>query len=170
MADRKRTYENGSAAYDLYNNAAGSLRLPQELPEERKEPVRRQKVKAKTAVAPFALVGVTVVVCLLMMVVYGFVQLYEATSEVGELNDRLTELQIENGKLRSGYESAIDLTLIELQAKQLGMKMPSPNQEVYVNISNTDRGEVIAADRPNVFRQTWEAVRESFTGILEYFS
>lgn len=172
MANKRRYYENGSAAYDMYSNAVSPLHLPQELPEERAVPARKQKVKvkAKAAIAPFALVGVVVALCLLTMVVYGFVQLYEASSEVGELNGRLTELQIENGKLRSGYESAIDLTLIELQAKQLGMKMPSPNQEVYLNISNTDRGEVIAAEKPNVFRQTWEAVRESFTGILEYFS
>lgn len=167
MADKKRYYENGSAAYDIYSGAV----RPLELPEERVEPARKRKVKvkAKTAIAPFALVGVIVAVCLLTMVVYGYVQLYEASSQVGELSDQLTELQIENGKLRSNYESAIDLTLIELQAKQLGMKMPSSNQEVYLNISSSDRGEVIAVEKPNVIVQTWEAISESFTGILEYF-
>ena len=171
MADRKRYYENGSAAYDLYSSAVRPLSLPQELPEERVEPARKKKVKvkAKAAVAPFALVGAIVALSLLVMMVFGYVQLYEAAGRVGELNDQLTVLQVENSKLRSGYESGIDLTLIELQAKQLGMKMPSSNQEVYLNISNTDRGEVIAVQDMNVLEQTWTAVKSSFTGLLEYF-
>lgn len=167
MAERKRYYENGSAAYDIFSAAA----KPLELPEERKEPSHKQKtkVKAKLAIAPFALVGVLVAVVLLTMVIYSYVQLYEASSRVGELTEELTAIQVENGKLRSSYESGIDLTLIELEAKQLGMKMPSSNQEVYLNISNTDRGEVIAVENENVFARAWEAVTESFTGILEYF-
>lgn len=169
MADNRRHYENGAAAYNLYSSAARPLQLPRELPEERVERVRKQRVKAKRAIAPFAVIGVLVAICLLTMVIYGYVQLYEASSQVGELNDQLTELRIENGKLRSNYESAIDLTLIELQAKQLGMKMPSSNQEVYLNISNTDRGEVIVVEEQNIFAQTWEAITQSFTGILEYF-
>lgn len=167
----KRYYENGSAAYDIYSSAVKPLSLPQELPEERVEPARKRKVKvkAKVAVAPFALVGAIVALSLLVMVVFGYVQLYEAAGRVGELNDELTALQVENGKLRSGYESGIDLMLIELEAKQLGMKMPSSNQEIYLNISNTDRGEVIAVEDPNVLEQTWNAVKNSFTGIMEYF-
>lgn len=167
MAERKRYYENGSAAYDFFSTAA----QPLELPEERKEPARKQKtkVKAKLAIAPFTLVGVLVAVILLTMVLYSYVQLYEASSRVGELTDELTAVEIENGKLRSAYESGIDLTTIELEAKQLGMKMPSSNQEVYLNISNTDRGEVIAVKHENVFVRTWEAVTDSFRGILEYF-
>lgn len=171
MADKKRYYDNGATVYDYYSSAARSLTLPQELPEEHVEPARKKKVKvkAKTVVAPFALVGAIVALSLLVMMVFGYVQLYEARVRVGELNDQLTELQVENGKLRSGYESGIDLTLIELQAKQLGMKMPSSDQEVYLNISNTDCGEVIAVQNPNIFRQTWNAIESSFTGILEYF-
>lgn len=167
MAERKRYFENGSAAYDIFSTAA----QPLELPEEKKEPSRKQKtkVKAKLAIAPFTLVGVLVAVVLLTMVIYSYVQLYEASSRVGELTEELTAIQTENGKLRSGYESGIDLTTIELEAKQLGMKMPSSNQEVYLNISNTDRGEVIAVENENIFARTWEAVTESFTGILEYF-
>ncbi len=167
MADRKRYYENGSAAYDIFSTAA----QPLELPEERKEPAHKQKtkVRAKLAIAPFTLVGVLVVVALLTMVIYSYVQLYEASSRVGELTDEVTAIRIENEKLRSAYESGIDLTTIELQAKQLGMRMPSSNQEVYLNISNTDRGEVIAVENENIFARAWEAVTESFTGILEYF-
>lgn len=171
MAETKRYYENGSAAYDTYYNAAIPLQRPHELPEERpaRAPHKKAKTKAKAGIAPFALVGIIIAVFLLSMVIYSYVQLYEASSRVGELNEQLSELQTENGKLRSGYESGIDLTLIELQAKQLGMKMPSSNQEVYLNISNTDRGEVISVDNENVFERTWEAVSESFTGLLEYF-
>lgn len=172
MADKKHYYANGSAAYDLYSNTARPLEQPRELPEEREERASRKKVKVKgkTAIAPFAVIGAAISLVLLVMVLYSYVQLYEASSRVGELNDQLTELRVENGKISSNYESAIDLTMIEHEAKELGMKMPSSNQEVYLNISNTDRGEVIAVESSNIFTQTWGAIKDSFTGIVEYFT
>lgn len=169
MADKKRYNGMNTTSYDYYSSAARKLDLPQELPEERVRHSKQPKQKAKLEVAPFTVVGVLVAVFLMAMVIYGYVQLYEATSRVGELNDQVTALQIENGKLRSNYESSIDLNLIELQAKQLGMKMPASNQQVYLNISNTDCGEVIAVDESNILEQTWEAVSQSFKGLWEYF-
>ena len=122
MARSNNVYQiyNGSAAYDLYQketydfygNAAPEIQR-QGLPEERILPEKRQRVKVKAAVAPFALVGLMVVACMLILVVFGYVQLYEATERVSNLKSELNTLQQEQVILESLYESGIDLDYIE---------------------------------------------------------
>ena len=109
------------------------------------------------------------VVALLAMVVYGYVQYYEASSRVGELNSQLTHELQENTKLRSSYESKIDLKQIEVQARELGMRQPTARQTVYLNIPGADHTEVLEVDNRSFLQKTWDAIRDSFTGIVEYF-
>ena len=61
----------------------------QQLPEEqvREQPYRR--VKSRTAIAPFTLVGMLTVACLMILVIFGYVQLFEASSSVSKLENQL---------------------------------------------------------------------------------
>ena len=88
MADRRAQYHtNGAAAYDVYawNQSTAPQRRPepQHLPEERPVPRKQQRVKARTALAPFTLVGMLAVACMLVLVVFGYVQLFEAMTGIG---------------------------------------------------------------------------------------
>ena len=113
---------NGSAAYDLYhlNNgsavrvrdygtAAPEIQRPAGLPEEKTLPQKKRRVKVKAAVAPFGVVGLGVVVCLMVLVVFGYVQMYEATERVSSMESRIASLEEEQRILTSLYEGAIDL-------------------------------------------------------------
>ena len=106
-------FYNGSAAYDLYaadlyqSNAAPQIQSPG-LPEEKRLPQHHKRVKAKAAVAPFAILGLMVVACMLILVVFGYVQLYEATERVSSLKSELSSLQQEQVILESLYESSIE--------------------------------------------------------------
>ncbi len=178
-AKARRNYPvSGTTAYDIYSpQYSGNIAQP--LPEEpapkpkaKSSSKKRKKAKAraKTAVAPFGVVGTAVVAILLFMVVYGYVQLYEATSRVGELNDQLAELQEENADLQSTYENGIDLSKIESQAKGLGMRQPTASQKVYLNIPVEDKAEVIVSEEHSLPGTVWAAIRDSFKGLIEYFS
>ena len=117
MADRRAQYHtNGAAAYDVYawNQSTAPQRRPepQHLPEERPLPQKRQRAKARTALAPFTVVGMLAVACLLVLVVFGYVQLFEATSEVSKLENQLSALQSQQTQLQSRYEARIDLDAI----------------------------------------------------------
>ena len=112
MADRRAQYHtNGAAAYDVYawNQSTAPQRRPepQHLPEERPLPQKRQRAKARTALAPFTVVGMLAVACLLVLVVFGYVQLFEATSEVSKLENQLSALQSQQTQLQSRYEAQI---------------------------------------------------------------
>ena len=177
MPKQELPITDGSFAYninlfELPNESAAvqqQPQLPPELPEEKPEPRKKKVVKAKLEVSPLALIGLLVVTALLAMVVYGYVQLYEATNRAGELQQELDAVKDETGKLRSAYESRINLAQIEQRAKELGMNQPSIKQTVYLNIAGTDHTEVFEVDHRNFAEKAIDAVSSSFEGILEYF-
>ena len=166
-----------SAAYDLYRyheydyngSAAPEIQHPG-LPDERSVPQRTRRVKAKTAIAPFAVVGLMVAACMLILVVFGYVQLYEATEKVSQLKWELSELHEEQAVLESLYEGSIDLTEIEARAAELGLTTPTREQTVYVNLSGTDRAEIYAEEHLNLFQRIIQAIESSATGLVEYLS
>lgn len=179
MADRNNVTQlfNGSAAYDLntyssdrfYQTAAPEIQSPG-LPEERLQPQRVRRVKAKAAVAPVAVVGMMVVACMLILVVFGYVQLYEATTRVSQLKSELSALQQEQVILESLYESSIDLDYIEMRAAELGMGVPNREQTVYLNLSGSDQAEIYSVEQANLFQRILRAIESSASGLVEYLS
>ena len=173
--DNLTSIYNGSAAYDLYaadlyqGSAAPQIESPG-LPEER--PVHRthRRVKAKAAVAPVAVLGLMVVACMLILVVFGYVQLYEATARVSALKSELNSLQQEQVILESLYESSIDLDYVEQRAAELGMAVPTKEQTVYLNLTGTDRAEIYSAERTNLVQRILQAIEASASGLVEYLS
>ena len=167
MADNKYDFY-GSAAYDVRGTAVPRPR-PARLPEEKPHPQAKQAPKPRLTIAPLAVVGLVVVAALLLMVVYSYVQLYEATDRAGELTKQLSTAQAATEKLRSTYESRIDLAEIEARARELGMAQPSARQTVYLTIAGADHAEVLQVDRRSFAEKAWDAVTDSFNGVLEYF-
>lgn len=164
---------NGAAAYDVRTyrgNAAPEIQHPQ-LPEERRRPVRRVRVKARTAVSPFAVFGMLAAACLLVLVIFGYVQLYEATSQAGDLADQLESLTQENQLLHSEYEGKIDLAAIEERAtRDLGMTQPTSSQTVYLNLAGSDRAEVLQEESSNPLTAVVNALKSSMESLVSYLS
>lgn len=172
MAKKPNYDYNGSAAYDLYSysgSAAPEIQHPG-LPEERPLPQKKRRVKVKAAIAPAAVVGLVVVACLLILVVFGYVQLYEATERVSSLQSKLSQLQGEQVILESLYEGSIDLPYIEERAAELGLSLPSSSQTVYVNLSGSDRAEIYSVQKVNIFQRIIQAIESSASGLVEYLS
>lgn len=172
MPEERRKLYNGAAAYDVYSVETQVVRpLPEtRLPEE--QPVRRQMVrqKAHAQIAPFALVGILLVACLMVLVVFGYVQLYEASSEVSRLENELHSLTLEQSQLQSKYEGRIDLKSIQERAGELGLKVPLEEQIIYLNLAGTDRAEVYQQQRGNALTEVVEALRQSVSSMIEYLN
>jgi len=174
MAARDNVYQlyNGSAAYDLnrYSGTAAPEIQSPGLPEERQLPRKQQRVKVKAAVAPTALLGMMVVTCMLILVIFGYVQLYEATERVSSLESELSSLMQQQVILESLYEGGIDLDYIEERAAELGLSVPSKDQTVYLNLSGTDKAEIYTAEDANFIQRVIQAIRSSASGLVEYLS
>lgn len=174
MAQSEKYRSNGSAAYDMQafqQNTAQPLERPERLPEVpvRRKPVR--KVRTKLAVAPFTVLGSAAAVLLLVLVVFSYVRLYEAQSEVGTLQSQLSELTVEQARLQSQFENSLDLKQIEARAKELGMRQPGSSQIIYVQVDAGDTAEVYTAPAErNIFQRIFDAFKSVFTDAVEYFS
>ena len=176
-AENRRYGTNGAAAYDVYSGNqsyerydGNAVRRPQRqgLPEERPVPRRQERVKVKTAVAPFTLFGMAAAVLMLILVVFGYVQLFEATTEVGELQTQLTELTAQQTLLESRYESRIDLKLVQERAEKLGMSAPREDQIIYVSLAGTDRAEIFEEEKTSIVSEIIQAVEESVSNLIAY--
>lgn len=162
---------NGAAAYDVYayeQTAAQPLELPQGLPEELPQSREVVRVRAKAAVAPFTIVGLIAVACLFVMVIFGYVQLFEASSRVNSLETQLSNLQDDQMLLRARYEERIDLDEIAARAGEIGLSRPMPEQIVYVNLSGSDRAEIFRVEKTGLFEEVYGAMEESVTSLIAY--
>lgn len=162
---------NGSAAYDLhyYGNAAPQIER-RGLPEERSLPRDERHVKAKVSIAPVSVFGLLVTVCMLILVVFGYVQLYEATEHVSSLKSELSNLRQEQVVLESLYEGGIDLDYIEAQAGAMGFAVPEREQIVYLNLVGNDKAEIYSVEKENIFQRVLHALETSAGGLVEYLS
>ena len=168
---RKDPYRyNGAAAYDIYRNPTAPQIDHPPLPDERTRPVRRTRIKGKTAVSPVAFLGMVASICMLVLVIFGYVQLYEVTSQVGKRENELESLLEEQTNLRSSYEGKIDLSYIEQRAAELGMTQPSSGQVVYLNLAGSDKAEIFTEEKTNVFSDIINAIKNSVSGLVEYLS
>lgn len=170
MEDKFRV--NGSAAYDIFavrDNAARPLERPEQLPEAPVAPAK--KVKYKLSISPFAVVGALTVIVMLFLVIFSYVSMFEVRNEISELKSQRTELGVQHDKLRSEYESSIDLSVIEERALALGLHQPSNDQIRYVRIGEGDTTQVFSApEERNIFEQIYDAFCDVFSSAAEYFS
>ena len=154
QSNRKFYRDNGAAAYDVYawndqaarqyeDGRAYERSRQYELPEEqvREQPYRR--VKSRTAIAPFTLVGMLTVACLMI----------------------LKEQQL---MLQSKYDAKIDLAAAEAHAAEIGLTKCQPEQIVYVSFSGTDQAEIYTQQRTSVFGEILDAMQQSIFGLIEY--
>jgi len=163
---------NGSAAYDLYRtegSAAPKIERPG-LPEERPYTRPERRVKVKAAIAPTSVVGLMVAACMLILVVFGYVQMYEATQRVSDLKSELSRLQQEQVVLDSLYEGSINVELVEEQATALGYSAPEKDQVVYLHLTGTDKAEIYEVQKDNLFTRVIKAIENSAAGLVEYLS
>jgi len=166
---------DGSAAYDLYRNpwnesTARELELPElpELPQQRPADQEQVIVKARAEISVVAVLGFVVVLALLVMVISGYVRLYELSSAHADLSEELTALQAEQSRLEASYESKLDMDQIEaVAASELGMRVPGDDQIVYLDMSGEDAAVVYDSDSMGV-SSVFQALKNGFSYLTDY--
>ena len=179
QSNRKFYRDNGAAAYDVYawNDQAArqyddgrsyERSLPIELPDERVQEQPYRRVRARKAIAPFTLAGILTVACLMILVIFGYVQLFEASSNVSRLETQLANLKEQQLMLQSKYDAKIDLNAAEEYAAEIGLTRCQPEQIVYVSFSGDDQAEIYTQQRTSVFGEILDAMQQSILGLIEY--
>lgn len=164
---------DGSAAYDLAYQPLGSesTARPLETPERRQAPVRRPKPKTvhvKMAVAPLTVLGMMAAAMMLVLVLFGYVQIYESSSRVAAMEAQVQALQEEGDKLRDQYNRGFDLEEIESRARALGMQRASDKQKITLNIPVQDVTVISEETAENPVEAACRAIVETAKSLLEY--
>ncbi len=168
---------NGSAAYDVrrypaneieYGSAARRLREPERAPQRRARP--RPRPKAKLSVSPVAVAGLVAVALMLVFVLCGYVQLYEETAAVSELQEQIADAQEYHARLQAIYDSKVDLDAIGQRAVALGMTKPNNRQMITLHLQGSDQAVISGVGSENVLQTAWHAITRSIRTLKEYFS
>lgn len=158
---------NGSAAYDVnYRREEHRARRPAKRPAPQKQP----RVRARLTVSPLAVLGMLAAACMLVFVICSYVQLFEQTTEVSQLQTQLEEAQTRNARLQATYDSKIDLNVIEEKARALGMTLPNNKQTVYLNLEGSDKAVILTPQQNDDFHTAWQAIVRCVQTLKEYFS
>ena len=110
MAQDRRKIEyrtQGSAAYDpsFYvseESVAQQIPAAKPRPRHKKQPVARQKM----VVSPFALLGIAVSLLMLVLVLFGYAQVYESASQLGEMRDTVASSRRKTGSCKTNTTAA----------------------------------------------------------------
>lgn len=166
----------GSLAYDfnhpeLYEEEYSRPQTPAAKPRTQTQTKvhtrARTAVRTKQGIAPMAIVGMLVAAFMFVIAITSQIELFDVSSENVALNSELAALQENQAKLRIAYESAFNLSEVEIYAKEtLGMQKPSADQIFYIDTSAPDKAVVVAAGSSDAFA---ERVADFFTGLRSYF-
>lgn len=170
MPERELEFEyrtNGSAAVAPSYTYTQGTEAPKQ-PEPQRKPRHRRRRKANMVIAPFAIGGVAVAMLMLVMVLFGYSQVYETGQRVGDMQELVEELQAENRKLQNMYDTSIDLQRVEERARELGMQQPSAKQIVTLQIPVDDYAVVTQKAASNPLQAAWEAVVDTAKGLWAY--
>ena len=150
--------------------------LPRWQPEEMPLPRSRSKQAPKSAPKPrtqvqvslFGVVGFAVAGFMLVLVLFGYWQVYDSACQVGDLQQQVQQLREENQRLQNQYDTSIDLEQVEARARELGMQQPSGKQLVSLRIPEEDVAVISGSTDSGFLQNAWEAVLETVRSLWEY--
>lgn len=137
-------YIYGSSAFkiedDIYRHPSTEEIEAKRIAEENKKAALRRKFVMNICVYGL------IVFLLGAGTVYSKVLVMQASSTVQAKETELAKLMEENNNKKIQFEQSIDLKKIEeLAITKYGMQRPDKNQTVYVNVVQSDYGEVVSS-------------------------
>jgi hypothetical protein len=144
----------------LYTEGSAARKLEPELPERTRSrlPKRRRVKRPVLYYDPVALCSLLVTVVMLVLLVTGVVRYCQAAAEADRLEQRISQLQQENTRLRETYEEGYDLQDIRQKALDMGLVPVEQVQTRVIQVTLPESG----AEDPGFWQQVWETFLSLF--------
>ena len=174
-------YSNTSSAYDFEaferpsRSSAAAAETPVHHAQQRRkanvvqlnerELRRSHRRNASALRAIVSLCCVLVVLGTVGAVVFGQVQLSELTAKISSVNTKLSEEKSIAVQLEMQAAALMNTDEIELYARErLGMEKVTEGQTTYINLAQTDAGEVLQAnEQPGALESLWNSICSLFS-------
>ena len=99
---------------------------------------------------PVAVLGITVAVCMLIVMLAGLLVLYNARSETAAMQQYVDQLETKNSQLSQSYADGYDLEEVERTALALGMVPRAQVQQIQIRMAAPPVAQV---QTPTVWEQ-----------------
>jgi len=168
---------SGSVAYDLSRfdrrkRVRDALELePVAIPRPIAKPHERvkaeAKAKARPAVSATTVIAFLMVAVLMFCVVLNYMRVYELSLEISNLQAEYNKLKSEAAVLKVQSEKKMnDIRIAELAA-EMGMTRPARDQIIYVDMSQPDKGIVLAESE--VKNDFLNGLKTLFLAAIDFF-
>ena len=142
---------------------------PQVQPEIRSGAALKQRKSFGLSV--FLGAGFYVVLAVLLMIVYSYVELTELSDSAVKYKAQIKSLKVEETRLINEHESRLSLTSVEEYAvTKLGMVKPEREQIVYLDLSGVDHAVVADNRERDEFGELLDGMYEKISSLLAYLN
>ena len=131
----------------VYGSEARALEQEQKKQAKTKLPLAKLETIEKIYVDPVALAAIGVAVILLVVMLFGAVQLQKDWASYQQMADYVTELKTENARLDQTYRAGYDLEDIEMKALAMGLVPGSELKSMAVTITIPEKAPVMTWDQ-----------------------
>ncbi len=177
MTAERRTRSGGSRQY-LYKYDGNAARVPQQWEDApRKQSKRRRSRSPRSATlevrepgkfAPFAVIGLVAVCCMVFVMLGQYAKLVEINDQAVAQRGQLDTLKVEQDKLLAQYELAYDLQAIEQELLSTGEMVKAQSSQIYtILLQRPDSAEYYQKD--GLIASFFSGVKEIFSAIGTYF-
>ncbi|HBL85404.1 MAG: hypothetical protein A2Y17_11895 [Clostridiales bacterium GWF2_38_85] len=87
-----------------------------------------------------------IITSLLLVIMVYFAELNSFSNDLTQLRSQVTDLNEEKEKLATKLDERDDIGMIQTRAKELGMIDSQLKNPIYVNMTNTDKTEIVEID------------------------
>ena len=131
----------------VHGSEARALEVEQPKKAKTKLPLAKLETIEKIYVDPVALAAIGVAVILLVVMLFGAVQLQKDWASYQQMADYVTELKTENARLDQNYRAGYDLEDIEMKALAMGLVPGSELKSMAVTITIPEKAPVMTWDQ-----------------------
>lgn len=134
---------------------------------------RRAKVKAAVRpaqkVSPLAVVGFSGVAVLMVALLLCYIRINAISTNIVDMKDQISALEVEQVSLLTRYEQAFDLTTVKEAAQSAGMRQPEDSQIYYIDLPGQDQVMSYGNEETSILSRFFAAVGRNVYAAVEYF-
>ena len=117
-----------------------------------------------------AVIGFSAVAVMTLALLLCYIRINAISSNIVDMKDQISKLEVEQVSLLTRYEQAFDLTTVKEAAQAAGMSQPDDSQIYYIDLPGEDQVVSYGNQETSVLSRFFAAIGRNIYAAVEYFS